>query len=50
MAIEYLYWALTSILGAQDHPGRNDDPGVTDEWKLTSRQLVKERDTKVRVV
>ena len=47
MAIEYLYWALTSILGAQDHP-RN--PPVTDEWKLTTEQLVRDQDTKVRVV
>ena len=48
MAIEYLYWALTSILGAQDHPGRREN--INHEWKLYSQQLVRDQDTKVRVV
>ena len=48
MAIEYLYWALTSILGAQDHPGRREN--IKHEWKLYSQQLVRDQDTKVRIV
>ena len=47
MALEYLYWALTSILGVQDHPLRRTE--INHEWKLYSRQLVRDKDTKVRV-
>ena len=39
---EYIYWAMTSILGAQDIPGRLERVG--DEWPLTTRELVMETD------
>ncbi len=39
---EYLYWAITSVLGAQDSPKRIRD--IRHEWKLYTRELVKKRD------
>ena len=33
---EYIYWALTSLLGGQDFPGRREDIG--HEWKLNTAQ------------
>jgi hypothetical protein len=42
---EYLYWAVTSVLGAQDTPRRRKDIG--QEWRLYNRELVKTRDPKV---
>jgi len=45
MNSEYIYWALTSILGAQDYPGRLDQIGR--EWRLNTKELVKERDPAV---
>ncbi len=42
MVTEYIYWALTSILGTQDFPGRHEALEV--EWELNTRELVKNRD------
>jgi hypothetical protein len=42
---EYFYWALTSILGAQDYAGRCQDIAV--EWELCSRELVQNGDPAV---
>ena len=39
---EYLYWALTSILGGQDFHGRFDE--IKDEWKLNTNEKVKNND------
>jgi hypothetical protein len=38
---EYIYWALTSILGAQDYPGRLEQIG--HEWRLNTREKVNYR-------
>lgn len=48
MNSEYIYWALTSILGAQDYPGRLDQIGR--EWKLNTKAKVKERDPAVYAI
>lgn len=42
---EYIYWALTSILGAQDYPGRLEEIG--HEWRLNTREKVRQRDPTV---
>ena len=41
--IEYLYWALTSMLGAQEN--RSNEIG--HEWKLNTRELVESTDTAI---
>ena len=42
---EYFYWALTSLLGAQDYPGRLDEIG--HEWRANTPALVQSMDTAV---
>tara|TARA_B100000575_G_C23107716_1_gene639513 strand:+ start:426 stop:1199 length:774 start_codon:yes stop_codon:yes gene_type:complete len=42
---EYTYWALTSILGAQEFPGRLEE--IQHEWRLNTREKVKNNDAKV---
>ena len=42
---EYFYWALTSLLGAQDYPGRLDE--ISHEWKANTPSLVQTMDTAV---
>ena len=36
---EYIYWGITSILGAQDFPGRLDH--ISQEWRLNTAAKVK---------
>lgn len=40
MITEYIYWGLTSILGAQE----NRPHEINHEWKLHTKELVQERD------
>ena len=39
---EYLYWAITSILGAQEARYRREE--IADEWRLYNRDLVRRED------
>jgi len=39
---EYTYWALTSILGGQNYPGRLDE--IKQEWRLNTKEKVKNND------
>ena len=45
MVAEYVYWALTSILGAQAVPGRSER--IQDEWTLSTREKVRTGDPAV---
>ena len=45
MITEYFYWALTSILGAQEYPGRLNE--IQDEWTLNTPELVQSEDPNV---
>ena len=45
MISEYMYWSLTSILGAQEYAGRLDEIG--HEWKLNTKEMVKNTDSDV---
>lgn len=40
--VEYTYWALTSILGGQDFPGRLEE--IQQEWRFTTREKVQTGD------
>tara|TARA_B100001540_G_C15762744_1_gene622463 strand:- start:298 stop:1173 length:876 start_codon:yes stop_codon:yes gene_type:complete len=42
---EYFYWALTSLLGAQDFPGRYDEIG--HEWRANTPALLESMDAEV---
>jgi hypothetical protein len=42
MATEYFYWALTSLLGAQEYPGRCEQ--IANEWEPCTEALMEEMD------
>jgi len=42
---EYIFWALTSILGAQDFPGRLEQ--IQKEWRYNTREKVAKGDPKI---
>lgn len=42
MAVEYLYWALTSLLGAQSDSDRQRD--IANEWRLATPEKIREGD------
>lgn len=42
MVTEYIYWALTSILGAQSYEGRLEN--IQHEWKLNTKEKVQMQD------
>jgi hypothetical protein len=42
---EYLYWALTSLMGGQDGPGRLDEIG--EEWRLNTPEKLAAGDPEV---
>jgi hypothetical protein len=48
MNSEYIYWALTSILGGQDYPGRLDEIGR--EWRMNTPEKVREGDPAVYAI
>ena len=41
-ATEYIYWGLTSLLGAQNFSGRGDE--IADEWRLNTPEKFKTGD------
>jgi len=41
MITEYIYWGMTSLLGAQ----KNRQTEIAEEWDLNTRELVKKKDT-----
>ncbi len=43
MITEYIYWSLTSLLGAQDYPGRCND--IMHEWELCTSAQFQSTDT-----
>ena len=45
MMTEYIYWALTSILGAQEVPGRLE--AIQEEWRLNTKEEVQAGDPAV---
>ena len=45
MIVEYFYWALSSLLGVQNYPGRFDEIG--HEWKANTPSLLQSMDPAV---
>ena len=45
MATEYLYWALTSLLGGQMYPGRCEE--IAHEWELCTPESVVSQDAAI---
>lgn len=45
MITEYIYWSLTSILGAQNYEGRYEM--IKDEWQLNTHEKVKVQDPSI---
>lgn len=45
MASEYFYWAMTSLLGAQNFEGRGEE--IAHEWRLNTPEELEETDTAV---
>lgn len=48
MVTEYTYWALTSILGAQNYEGRLDE--IQQEWKLNTPEELQQQDTAAHIL
>jgi len=44
-ATEYIYWGLTSVLGAQSFPGRLDE--IAHEWRLNTAAKVQATDRRL---
>lgn len=44
---EYIYWAMSSVLGAQDFPGR--DESIEQEWALNTLERVQSQDMPFQV-
>lgn len=42
---EYVYWALTSILGAQDFPGRLEN--IKPEWRFNTKEKLQKGDPEI---
>lgn len=42
---EYIYWALTSILGAQNFPGRLEN--IQQEWRYNTKEKVEKGDPRI---
>ena len=45
---EYVYWALTSILGAQDFPGRLEN--IQEEWRFNTKEKLQKGDPEIYVL